>query len=177
MIRGEPPPPGTDLEFLLTAPPPPPPPMEDENYPSYDVPGPPEGHQGTELEETDDIDGISMEEGNDFCDESEIVQTENDNMNEQYDDTGTEADTDMVDPTVIARPPQIFTENPYSSYYDPNTVVSEQYQETGQFYMDSGVDMMHSVETSAVGDAATSQQDREKKKKKKEKVTLCFKTE
>ena len=169
VIRGEPPPPGTDLEFLLTAPPPPPPPIEEENYPSYDVPGPPEGHQRTELEETDDIDGVVMEEGNDFCDESEIVQTENDNMNEQYDETGTEADTDMVDPMVIARPPQIFTENPYSSFYDPNTAVSEQYQETGQYYMDSGIDMTTSMETPATGEAASSQQDREKKKKKKEK--------
>lgn len=151
--------------------------MEEDNYPSYDVPGPPEGHQRTELEETDNIDGVAMEEGNDFCDESDIVQSENDGMNEQYDETVTETDTSLEDPMVIARPPQIFTENPYSSYYDPTTVVSEQYQETGQFYMDSSVDMMTSMDTSATGEAAISPQDREKKKKKKEKVLLRFKTE
>lgn len=165
VIRGEPPPPGTDLEFLLTAPPPPPPPveedMEEETYSSYDVPGPPEGH----LPCIDDIDGEIMEDESDFQVDAEASECgSNIDVKEQCNET----ETVPVDPSIIARPPQIFTDNQYPSYYDPNAI-SEQYQESGQYYSEGGADMPVAMETAAFGDVASSQLEKERKKKKKEK--------
>lgn len=157
VIRGEPPPPGTDLEFLLTAPPPPPPPIEEEETgASYDVPGPPEGLLSNGS--LDGIDGVAMEDGNDY---SEVVQSD---RNEQYN----ESDMNLTDPTIIARPPQIFTDNAYSSYYDANTGSSEQYQDMGPYYSESSADVLNAMETAATGDAASSQQEKKKKKKEKQ---------
>lgn len=140
--------------------------MEEEIYSSYDVPGPPEGH----LLCSDDIDGEIMEDETDFQVDAETSECgSNTDVKEQYN----ESETVPVDPSIIARPPQIFTaENPYPSYYDPNTS-NEPYQETGQYYSEGGADMPVGMETAATGDVASySQLEKERKKKKKEKVKL-----
>lgn len=160
MIRGEPPPPGTDLELLLTAPPPPPPPPpEEENQAeatsaSYSVPGPPEGLQSVETSRMDDIDGVEMSDEHAYQD-MEISES---NVN-----TG----ESKGEASIIARGPQMFSENQYSSYYDSSTAMPEQFQDGAQYFAEGGDEISGAMGSGAMTDAVA-----EKKKKKKDKVCM-----